>query len=644
MVERSYREDIDWLRAIAVLSVALFHWEVAPFRGGYVGVDIFFVISGYLITRIIEADAGRSEFSFASFYERRVRRLLPALYVMSAIVIIPSFIYFLPEERIDLFKSIVATVTFTSNIFFWQQSGYFGGDASEKPLLHTWSLSVEEQFYLALPIVILLLFRWRSDGVGRRWALLLGLGALALMSFALAQWMMMTDRVEAAFYLSPPRAWEFLVGSLIAVEGIPAPFNIHVRRGAKIVGLILIAIAVIGYRKNTVFPGVSALLPCAGAVLFIWSGMGTTGQVQRATFSPLNIAGFIGRISYSFYLWHWPIYLYWYFSKQHFPLEWAEKLALFVITLAVSYLSYRFIEQPFRNRSLISKRATAFALAGFASVLLVVGSGIGIKATDLTVNDPAMRLRANSPYPAWYRAGTCLVEKWRDFSERACLTPDPNKKNILVWGDSASAQYMLPLRQVFDPAKVNLMQATGAACRASLTPLPDETPVCIALRERLVDFLKSNTPDMVIISGVRLVEADDQGFKTMIGAYLDIIKAMRSRNIPVLVIGPSLEFMGRLPVILLRDKAANITPRSADLIQPKVFERNELVRQAIPKEDGVRFVSVVDSACHNGECPFLMSDGSPVAIDHVHMTTEAATVIGRPVAEAAKELLESQSK
>ncbi|MBY0381934.1 MAG: acyltransferase [Xanthobacteraceae bacterium] len=643
MVERTYREDIDWLRAIAVLSVALFHWDVPPFRGGYVGVDIFFVISGFLITRIIEADAGRGEFSFATFYERRVRRLLPALYVMVALAVVPAFFYFLPEERVDLFKSIIATISFTSNFYFWSQSGYFGGDANEKPLLHTWSLSVEEQFYLLLPVVILLLFRWHADREGRRTTLLVGLGALALASFALTQWLMLTDRAETAFYFSPPRAWEFLAGSLIAIEGIPTSANIHIRRGARILGVVLIAIAVIGYRKNTVFPGISALLPCVGAVLFIWAGMGSAAPV-RALLSPLNIASQIGKISYSFYLWHWPIYLYWYFSKQHFPLDRIEKLALFVITTVVSYLSYRFVEQPFRNRSLISRRTTVFAVAGAASLVLVLGSGVGIWQTDLSFNDPAMRLRAFSPYPAWYRAGLCLVEKWRDFSDRACLTPDPNKKNILVWGDSASAQYMLPLRQIFDPDKVNIMQATGAACRASLKPLPGETPVCIALREHLVEFLKSNTPDMVIISGVRLVEADDQGFKVMINSFLDIIKAMRSRDIPVLVIGPSLEYKGSLPVQLLRDRAAHITPRSADLVSAKLFERNDLVRQAIPKEDGVGFVSVVDSACHDGECPFLMSDGTPVTIDHVHMTTEAATVIGRPVAEAAKALLESRSK
>lgn len=642
MVDRKYREDIDWLRAIAVLSVALFHWVVPPFRGGFVGVDVFFVISGFLITQIIEAEAGRGEFSFTSFYERRVRRLMPALYVMLAAAVIPSFYLFLPEERIDLFKTIAATVTFTSNFYFWSQSGYFGGVAGEKPLLHTWSLSVEEQFYLVLPLFILLLFKWHADREGRRKTLLIGLGVAALASFALSEWMILSDRVSTAFYFSPPRAWEFLLGSLIAVEGFPVSNNIHVKRGARLAGLALILIGVFGYRPDMAFPGLSALLPCAGAALFIWAGMGSSAP-QRAIWSPIAFAGFIGKISYSFYLWHWPLYLYVFFAKQHTPLTRPEKLVLFLATLAISSLSYWLVEKPVRNRQLLSRR-TVLAMATVASVVLVVSSGIGIRTTNLSAYDPAMRIRASQPYPDWYRANLCLVEKWRDYSDRACLTPDPTKKNILLWGDSAATQYMLPLRQAFDPAKVNIMQATGAACRATLTPLPDETPVCIALREHLVDFFKTNRPDMVIISGVRLVESDDRGFKVMIDAYLNIIREMRKRGIPVLVIGPSLEYRGRLPIQLLRDRAANITPRAADLIQPKLFERDEMVRQAIPKEDGVRFVSVVDSACHNGECPFLMPDGTPVAIDHVHMSTEAAVVIGRPVAQAAKELLESQEK
>jgi peptidoglycan/LPS O-acetylase OafA/YrhL len=209
-----YREDIDWLRAIAVLSVVAFHFE-APVYGGFVGVDIFFVISGYLITGIIQSELKSGAFSFARFYERRVRRLLPALYAMIALTVLPSFQYLLTSERAEFFRSVTSVVTFTSNFFFWFQAGYFDHDAVEKPLLHTWSLAVEEQFYLVLPITL-----WALTLVarGRRLAMPAVLVALSLVSFAFSIWLTKSGRSASGFFLSPPRAWEFLVGGLVAME------------------------------------------------------------------------------------------------------------------------------------------------------------------------------------------------------------------------------------------------------------------------------------------------------------------------------------------------------------------------------------------------------------------------------------------
>src|SRR5438132_3895826 len=199
-----YREDVDGLRALAVLSVIGFHFEAPRVFGGFVGVDIFFVISGFLITGIISAEMREGTFSFARFYERRVRRLLPALYAMIALSAIPALHYLLTSERSEFFRSVAAVVTFTSNIFFWLQTGYFDHAAVEKPLLHTWSLAVEEQFYLALPLVLWMLLQVKRGG---RLLLPVALGALTFVSFALAVFLMRTDRSAAAFFMSPPRAW-----------------------------------------------------------------------------------------------------------------------------------------------------------------------------------------------------------------------------------------------------------------------------------------------------------------------------------------------------------------------------------------------------------------------------------------------------
>src|SRR6266702_1521208 len=229
-MRHAYREEIDGLRALAVLSVIGFHFEAPRLFGGFVGVDIFFVISGFLITGIIQTEMRENTFSFARFYERRVSRLLPALYAMIALTAIPSFHYLLTSERLEFFRSAAAAATFTSNFFFWLQSGYFDHAAVEKPLLHTWSLAVEEQFYLVLPLVVWALLRIKRGG---RLLLPLALGALTLVSFALAVFLMRTDRSATAFFMSPPRAWEFLVGGLIALPSVPVLRGVVAQRTAR---------------------------------------------------------------------------------------------------------------------------------------------------------------------------------------------------------------------------------------------------------------------------------------------------------------------------------------------------------------------------------------------------------------------------
>src|SRR6516225_6868500 len=370
----TYREDIDWLRAIAVLAVVAFHFEAPAVFGGFVGVDIFFVISGYLITAIVADELKKDTFSFARFYERRVRRLMPALYLLVVLTAIPSFQYLLTSERAEFFRSAAAVVTFTSNFFFWFQTGYFDHAAVEKPLLHTWSLAVEEQFY-----------------------------------HALAQ---------------------------------------QIARG---VALVVIAIPIFSLRQGPGFPGFNALAPCIGAVLFIWSGIGVP-TLKRSVHAPLNVVRFFGRISYSLYLWHWPLFTFARFSKDSLVLDATEKLALFALTVLVSYLSWRYIEQPFRQRTMAPTRAAAFRFAGVASGVLVAGSALGL-AVSQTPSDSdreALALEAYNAYQSQseplYRVGTCFKFDGSAFAD-SCLELAGGKSNWLLWGDSLAAHYFHGLRK-----------------------------------------------------------------------------------------------------------------------------------------------------------------------------------------------------
>src|SRR5271170_3095038 len=292
-----YRPEIDGLRALAILPVLLFHYRVSPFRGGFVGVDVFFVISGYLITQLIEAERREGRFSIARFYERRVRRIFPALFVMlTAATIAAAFILF-PVDLVRYANSLLATAGFAANFEFWREAGYFDVAAAEKPLLHLWSIAVEEQFYLVFP-ALLLLFQ------SRRVAITL---AIFVLSFAFAVWGVI-HAPSAAFYLLPGRAWELMLGALLALHAVPFIERRWIREALAVTGIALIAIAVFGYSKDTPFPGAAALLPCLGAALVIYSSVpGITSASAVLSLPPLV---FVGRISYSLYLWHWPLYVF----------------------------------------------------------------------------------------------------------------------------------------------------------------------------------------------------------------------------------------------------------------------------------------------------------------------------------------------
>ncbi len=306
-----YRPDVDGLRAVAVLAVLFFHTEFAPFRSGFVGVDIFYVISGYLITSILVRELREGKFSILSFYERRMRRIFPALYTVLLFCIVGGTILFDPKEMTAFGKTLLSTTLFVSNFYFWhsaQPLGYFDTTAGPQVLLHTWSLSVEEQFYLFFPVTLFLLYRWTK---GRVNALLI---ALTVASFGLNIWATQ-HRPVVAFYWIMPRAWELLAGALLATKAVPLLRNRIVREIAGLVGLGMIVIALGVPIASKSFPGYFVLLPCIGAWLVMYAGEAGPCLVRSVlSFRPLV---FIGVISYSLYLWHWPIIVF----SRHLPIK-----------------------------------------------------------------------------------------------------------------------------------------------------------------------------------------------------------------------------------------------------------------------------------------------------------------------------------
>ncbi len=421
-----YRPDIDGLRAVAVLAVVLFHAGFgAP--GGYVGVDVFFVISGFLITSIVIREIGSGKASLLGFWERRVRRIFPAAFVVSAVTLAAGWFLLLPEAYGELAGSAIAHSFFVANVFFCRKSGYFDGPSEAKPLLHTWSLSVEEQFYLIIPLFLYGLWRRRS------WAfVLLLVGALAVSFSHSARTAI--GHPAASFFLLPSRAWELILGVLLACylqrggRGTLGPLPANLLAAA---GLAAIAAAVLLFDDSTLFPGLAAALPCLGAVALIASNADRPTWVGRFLSLPPMV--FVGLISYSLYLWHWPLLA----SLRHLPVENEPAARALAVagSFALAVLSWRFVETPFRKKALCRGKPAMFSLFAIATAALVVSAGFIHRADGV----PDRLSSEVSALTDWRerrpRAETVDAERIREQSLPRIGAP-AGEPRFLLWGDS----------------------------------------------------------------------------------------------------------------------------------------------------------------------------------------------------------------
>ncbi|MBE9640364.1 acyltransferase family protein [Salipiger mangrovisoli] len=362
-----YRPDIDGLRTVAVVPVVLFHTGLA-FPGGFVGVDVFFVISGFLITSLLLSELDEGKFSVAKFYERRARRLFPALFAMLAVTGAGATVFMTSFDLESFAKSSVATTVFAANIWFYSQQGYFTEAAELSPLLHTWSLGVEEQYYIFFPLILYGLMRWSSARVTLLLTALMSCASLAAAVY------MLNVSAKAAFYLPQYRAWELLTGSLLAM-GFWQKWSILQEMPARaahlqgLAGLAAIVIPTLIYSAATPFPGLAALAPCLGAAALIASG--GSGRTFSARFLSLPLMTFIGKLSYSLYLWHWPVVVYAFY--RYGSLSTSTGILCLFISFVLAYLSYRFVETPVRSRKRFSERKVFLGSAAGMACFILAG-------------------------------------------------------------------------------------------------------------------------------------------------------------------------------------------------------------------------------------------------------------------------------
>jgi peptidoglycan/LPS O-acetylase OafA/YrhL len=492
-----YRADIDGMRALAVVPVVLFHARVPHFGGGFVGVDIFFVISGYLITSLITSELTQGKFSILAFYQRRCRRILPALYAVMIFCAAVGYLIYAPDDLRRLAQAIVATALFFSNVLFWWQSGYFGAEIDQLPLLHTWSLSIEEQFYATFPIYVLFLNRYSPS---RQFHTTL---ALAASSFILSALLVHLFPV-ATFFLPFTRAWELLIGALLALAPIPKLEEATYRPVFTLAGVAIIGTAVFFYSDRTTFPGVAALLPVLGTALLIWAGRDTRDPVTRLLSHRWMV--FVGKRSYSLYLWHFPLLAFSSYLSVN-ELSWSRITLILALSSAISLVSWQFIEQPFR-----SSRSWPIAYRPFfASVVVTICifCGVGL----YIVNSGGLTNRMT------YESMQILTEA-NDFDEDRlyCALKGPpvpqgascrlgrhstEPPQFVLWGDSHAEAW----RPAFDDIAARYDKSGVFVGRVACAPVIDieriDEPDCIRQNAKIMDYIVSSPSIRTVILSAR---------------------------------------------------------------------------------------------------------------------------------------------
>lgn len=620
-----YQQHIDGLRAIAVLAVLGDHLGFRLLSGGYVGVDIFFVISGYLITSIIAGDLDAGTFSFRTFYERRVRRILPALVVVVAAVLAASFAVLLPLELVDVSKSALASLLSVANIWFWTQVGYFDGAAYEKPLLHTWSLGVEEQFYLLFPFALVLLHRtvWRYRLAVLSWSTVL----LALMGCVWAD-----IDAPSAFYLLPARAWELSLGATLAVARVG---SMQTSGWLGIAGLALVTMPIFGYVHDTPFPGIAAIPVCLGTAMLLIAGSDTSSWISR--FLSLRPLRFVGKISYSLYLWHWPVIVLQestgFLGLPDWGLDrwglYATRLSEFLISFALATATYYFIEQPFRRASPprlwhrpSAILATLSAMAGVSAVV-VMAQGFGQRfPVQVTQLESYLQYDESKQF----RSKECFVDsaaKFDSYSKTECLAYRPGVPNVLVLGDSHAAHLWHGLSRQAPGA--NVMQATAIGCRPWIGSSNRAFPACGDMNRYVYDqFLKKYELDLLVLAG-RWTDEDL--------ASLDATLAeLRRRKVPVLLIGPVVEYSSPLPRLLAQEVASDGEQAAARKLVRSRFEMDKRLADIAARHQTAYF-SIVSHLCRESGCEEMVGP-VPIAFDYGHFTDVGSEYVGRMLVHA----------
>lgn len=614
-----YRAEVDGLRAFAVIPVIFFHAGYELFSGGFVGVDVFFVISGYLITSLLIEDIEKKRFSFMGFYERRARRILPALYFVVLVSLAISTFLLLPQALLSTARSALSIPFFSSNFYFWTERGYFGAATEFKPLIHTWSLAVEEQFYIVFPVVLLLISKFKK-------LFLIGFLVLAFIVSLSASYYVTKLHFDTAFYFPVTRAWELLIGAFCALI---LRKNASVLSAGKseivsCVGLILIAGGYVIFDSDTLFPYIWALVPTVGTALFIVTA-GNTRHVKRA-FGWTPLVG-IGVISYSLYLWHQPVFA---FARVGDIFE-DRQLLLITSSFVLAYLSYRFVESPFRDRQKFSSKSTWLSV--FVGTIVIIVASLLIIASKGLPNrfnaDDQQLLVQLATYQDYNRAR---------FHERE-LAPFDNdsQKKIMLIGDSHAMDFLNVLMEseLFTDYSFSIRDVNVECGNLYLENYDSIQELIPVSRRERCKVLGRYTGEKL----AALITESDEIW--LITSWTDWVVDL----LPTSIENLKADFNKRVRVIGLKDFgemsqefALSIPPEDrVEFTHPVVTDTSQASdRLDVVLSDYEHYYPVMDSMClgDRTQCRIFTPDGLLISADGTHLTREGAIEIGeriRPV-------------
>ncbi len=637
-----YRSDIDGLRALAVIPVILFHFDIAGFHGGFIGVDVFFVISGYLITALIYKEISNGSFSFLDFYERRARRLLPAAFLVIFCSCIAGWFLFTPEDFKQFGRALRAVSLVVSNVFFMQEAGYFDLPAQVKPLLHTWSLAVEEQFYIIFP-PLLLFIMWKF-----RKHISVFLIALFLVSFGIS--VATVEYFPAfAFYMLPSRAWELLLGAMLAVGMFPIIHSKVLNDILGISGIAMIVMAIVLFNEKIPFPGVAALLPCLGAVFIIWSSMSNkswTGAVL--SWQPFI---FIGLISYSLYLWHWPIRVFsqYYAGRELYA---SEKGMLIALTFLLSYLTWKFVEQPVRKKKvfLMSRQVFKYTIVGGATFLIFGGVIERLKGVPIRLPEPARTYA----YGAWDTnpdTKSCHYKSANDILQKKLCVLGRNDGKIpdyILWGDSHADMLMPVLKKLSHEKGLIGWVASQPSCEPIIRlSAQGKTKACDEFNKAMMALIKESNIKNVILSGFWWKYVKELKNTDKLESYQRDIKQtfslMSNSKVWIFTDVPIPDVS--IPTALTRAVMSGQSIEKIGVLRTVHEQRTQLIRGLFKGAIGQRVVFIEPTGvfCKDLEYCLVAKDGRALYRDDDHLSS-FGSLYAKPIFEPVFDAIQKERK